>query len=283
MIERMDLQGLRLLGVPLDHEGIRLDVLERLIQMQHPRLLYTVPTFHNPTGTSMSVERRRGLLDLAARYNLLILEDDIYGLLSYDGPALAPLKAFDTTGLVIYLTSFSKVLMPGLRLGLLAAAPPILDALVAAKRLADLHAPQLIQRAFAEYLSRGGFPAHVRAVRALYRERRDLMSAALRRAVPAETTFTIPAGGLCLWLGLPQGVRALDFYLEAIDRGVACTPGEAFYADQPTAGFVRLSFAAVEPDAIRNGVAILGNLLHEQVARQSRLQRRLIGANVPLV
>lgn len=185
MIERMDLQGLRLLGVPLDEEGIRLDALECLLQTQHPRLLYTIPTFHNPTGISMSLQRRKALLELAARYGLLILEDDVYGLLSYDGPALPPLKALDTTGLVIYLTSFSKVLMPGLRLGVLAAASPLLDALISAKRLTDMHAPQVVQRAFAEYLSRGGFPAHVRAVRAVYRERRDVMVAALRREMPS--------------------------------------------------------------------------------------------------
>lgn len=283
MIERMDLQGLRLLGVPLDAEGIRLDALECLLQTQRPRLLYTVPTFHNPTGISMSLERRKGLLELAARYGLLILEDDIYGLLAFDAPALPPLKALDTTGLVIYLTSFSKVLMPGLRLGVLAATPPLLDALVAAKRLTDMHAPQLIQRAFAEYLSRGSFPAHVRAVRAVYRERRDVMVAALRRTMPPGTNFTIPAGGLSLWLQLPPGVRALDVYLEALDRGVACTPGEAFYADQPARGYLRLSFASPEPDAIRCGISILGNLLHEQVARHGRLQRRAVGASIPMV
>jgi DNA-binding transcriptional MocR family regulator len=117
----------------------------------------------------------------------------------------------------------------------------------------------------------------------VYRERRDIMVAALRRVVPAGTTFTIPAGGLCLWLRLPPGVRALDVYLEAIDRGVACTPGEAFYTDQPSTGYLRLAFSSVEPDAIRCGAEILGDLLHEQVSRHNRLQRRPIGASIPMV
>src|SRR3712207_6424870 len=145
----------------------------------------------------MSAARRQALLRIAARHNLLILEDDIYGFLSYEGRAPSPLMAEDTAGVVIYLTSFSKMLMPGLRIGLLAAPPALLQPLIAAKRLCDLHSPQLTQRALATYLASGAMPAHLRTVRALYRQRRDALVAQLRRAFPAEARWTVPSGGLC--------------------------------------------------------------------------------------
>ena len=283
MIERMEAQGLRLHGAPMDEEGIRLDALENAIALHRPRLLYTIPTFHNPTGASMSVDRQAGLLRLAERYGLVILEDDIYGPLAYDGPAPLPLKAQDTAGVVIYLTSFSKVFMPGLRLGLLAAPPRLVDALVDAKRLVDFHAPQLTQRALAEYLQTGHMAAHVRAIKPFYRERRDTMLRELRRAFPAETRWTSPAGGFSVWVELPPGVRSMDLYLAAIDRGVAFAPGEAFFAEQPLAGYLRLSWAAQPPQAIARGVQILGDLLHEQTARYRRLRAPTSCEVVPMV
>jgi DNA-binding transcriptional MocR family regulator len=159
MIERMQMQGLKLVAVPIDEQGIRPDALETAIALHQPRLLYTIPTFHNPTGISMSAERQEALLDIAHRHALPILEDDIYGPLSYDGPGPLPLKARDSAGIVIYLSSFSKVLMPGIRMGMLAAASPLLESLIGVKRLSDMHSPQLTQRALAEYLARGHFAA----------------------------------------------------------------------------------------------------------------------------
>lgn len=283
MIERMQMQGLKLVAVPIDDQGIRPDALETAIAQHQPRLLYTIPSFHNPTGVSMSDERQEALLDVVRRHRLPVLEDDIYGHLVYDGPPPLPLKARDTTGLVLYLTSFSKTLMPGLRLGLLAAAPPLLEPLVGMKRLADMHSPQLIQRAVAEYLARGYFAAHLRTTRALYRERRDAMINSLQRFFPSDASWTVPNGGLCIWVGLPAGVRATELYQAAVERGVAFAPGQVFFPDLPAQSYIRLAFAAHTPETIENGIAILGELVHAQQVRQRWFHAPITSECVPLV
>ncbi|HEY0736661.1 MAG TPA: PLP-dependent aminotransferase family protein [Herpetosiphonaceae bacterium] len=283
MIERMQVQGLKLVAVPIDEQGIRPDALETAITQHQPRLLYTIPTFHNPTGVCMTPERQEALLDIAQRYSLPVLEDDIYGPLSYDGPPPTPLKARDTTGLVIYLTSFSKVLMPGIRLGLLSASSPLLEALVAVKRLSDMHSPQVTQRALAEYLARGHFAAHLRTTKALYRERRDAMAASLQRYFPSDATWTVPSGGLCFWVGLPPGLRSTDLYESALEHGVAFGPGQVFFPEQSVQGFMRLAFAACPLEAIERGIQILGELLHDQLIRRQRLRVRAFYETVPMV
>lgn len=283
MIERMQMQGLKLVAVPIDEQGIRPDALEIAIERHSPRLLYTIPTFHNPTGVCMTEARQDALLDIARRYDLPVLEDDIYGGLSYDGPAPLPLRLRDTTGQVIYLTSFSKVFMPGLRIGLLAAAPVLLERLIGIKRLSDLHSPQLTQRALAEYLARGHFAAHLRSAKAVYRERRDAMLHALARYFPAGASWSAPGGGFCVWIGLPPGMRSTDIYLQAIERGVAFAPGHLFFPEQTAQSYMRLSFAAHDAQKIERGIAILGDLLHEQLARRQHLHARSLYNNVPLV
>ena len=283
IIERSEMQAVALHGVPMDAEGIRLDALERAILLHRPRLLYMVPTYHNPTGSTMSPDRQEALLALAARHGLLILEDDIYGALPLDGQAPLPLKARDRAGSVIYLSSFSKVLMPGLRIGMLVPPPHLLDALIAAKRLADLQSPQLTQRALALYLRDVHWGAHLRTVRALYRERRDVMLTHLRRNFPGEVRWTRPAGGLSLWVELPPGVRAMDLYLDAIERGVAFAPGEAFFAEPPATSYFRLSYGPQPADLIVKGIGILSELVHEHVTRSRRVRPAAVHAVVPMV
>ncbi|WP_029215695.1 PLP-dependent aminotransferase family protein [Kallotenue papyrolyticum] len=281
MVERMQIQGLRLVGVPIDEQGLRPDALAEAITRHAPRLLYTIPAFHNPTGISMSPARQEAILRVAQQHGLLVLEDDIYGLLSYDAPAPLPLKARDSGGQVIYLSSFSKALMPGLRLGLVVADAPLFDELLSCKRLADLHAPQLTQLALAEYLGRGAFAPHLRAVCALYRERRDAMAKALQRSFPREASWFTPQGGLCFWVALPPGVDALELYRAALEQGVAFAPGQAFFPPLATQDHIRLSFAAHAPAVIERGLAILGELIGRHQARQGR--QRPVCAGVPLV
>ncbi len=281
MVERMQVQGLKLVAAPIDEQGIRPDALEAAIALHAPKLLYTIPTFHNPTGISMSPARQEALLDIARRHALPIVEDDIYGFLSYDGPAPLPLKARDTDGRVIYLSSLSKVLMPGLRIGMLVADAPPLASLIGIKRLSDLHAPQITQHALAEYLAKGSFAAHLRATRALYRERRDAMAASLRRHMPDGVEWAAPSGGLSFWVALPPGIRALELYEAAVACGVAFAPGQVFFPEQPTRSYMRLSFAARAPDEIDRGIAILGELLREQRARRER--PRPVCEGVPMV
>lgn len=283
VIERIKLQGIHAIGVPMDDEGIIPGALEAAIETHHPRMLYTVPTFQNPTGVSMSLERQQEILAVAMRHDLIILEDDIYGSLSYDGASPLPLKARDTAGVVIYLSSFSKMLMPGIRIGLLAAAPPRLAPLIAAKRLSDLHSPPLIQCALADYLQRGGFAAHLRTIRGVYRERRDFFIDCLRRHFPADASWTMPHGGFCIWVALPAGINGGDFYAESLERGVGFAPGHAFFPEHMRHGYMRLAFSTQPPEVIERGVAILGDLMHTHLARRARQRIPSLYESVPLV
>ncbi len=283
VIERVKLQGIRAIGVPMDEEGILPGALEAAIETHRARLLYTVPTFQNPTGVSMSPERQQEILDVARRHDLVILEDDIYGSLAYDGTAPLPLKARDTSGLVIYLSSFSKVLMPGIRIGMLAAAPPRLAPLIAAKRLSDLHSPPMMQCVLADYLQRGGFAAHVRSIRGVYRERRDVLMESLRRFFPADASWTTPHGGFCSWVALPPGVNGGDFYAEALERGVGFAPGHAFFPEAVRHGYMRIAFSAQPPERIERGMEILGDLMHTHLARRARQRIPSLYESVPMV
>ena len=282
-IERATAQGIRMIGVPVDQAGMRIDVVEHVLREYRPRLLYTVPTHHNPTGVCMSVERQQRLLQLARTYDLLIVEDDVYGPLSYDGPPALPLKSRDTEGRVIYLNSFSKILTPGLRLGYLVAHEQYLAPMLAAKRVADLHCSPLLQRALAEYLNHGYLAAHLCEVRSLYRERRDAMTRALQRYCPPEVRWHIPDGGLSFWLELPQGINATDVYTHGIERGVGVTVGSVFFPQPPRTPFLRLCFAAQPPAVIDQGMQILGALLHEHMQRRDILAARACRETQPLM
>lgn len=285
MLEAAARRGQRVVSVPVDDRGIDISAVEAACSVYHPRLLYTVPTHHNPTGTSLAADRRPALLRLARAFDLLIVEDDVYGLLGYDGATPLALKAADSDGCVIYCTSFSKTLAPGLRLGVLIAAPEHLPELADAKHSADLVCSPVLQRALTLYLRRGLFPAHLQQVRTLYRARRDALLAALA-ALPPGCTWREPRGGLNLWLTLPEGILAADeraFCSEAMQRGVALAPGRAFLAQPQHSAFVRLSFGALPPERIQQGIAIVGDLLRDHLRQRSARVARASRESVPLV
>ena len=282
-IEQASALGVRLIGVPMDDQGLRVDMLARLLREYKPRLLYTVPTFHNPTGICMSTERQTTLLQLAHEHNLLILEDDVYGALGYDGPPPLPLKSRDRHGSVIHLGSFSKILTPGLRLGYLVVNDEQLGPLLSAKRSADLHCSPLLQRALADYLGRGQLAGHLRSVRELYRERRDAMRRALSRFCPREVQWATPTGGLCFWLELPLGINGTDVYSESIERGIGVTLGSVFFPQPPRNAYLRLCFAAQPPEAIERGIEILGELLSQHIRRRDQLAARACRETEPLM
>lgn len=282
MLEAAARRGQRIVGVPLDAGGIDVAALEAACASYRPRLLYTVPTYHNPTGVSLALERRPALLRIAREHDLLILEDDVYGLLGYDGPAPVALKASDGDGRVIHSMSFSKSLAPALRLGALVATPELLPELAAAKHSSDLVCSALLQRALATYLRQGRFAAHLQQVRSLYRARRDALLAALD-TLPPGCDWTRPSGGLNVWVTLPEGAHERDFCLAAIERGVGVAPGSAFYA-RPTRGArMRLSFGAQSAEGIERGIAILGELLREHQRRRMLLLARASRESAPLV
>lgn len=261
-------QGIQPIGVPLDEEGIRLDALERMIVQERPRLLYTVPTFQNPTGMCLSLERRKELIALAERYNLLLVEDDIYSRLSYEGTAPPPLKALDRSGTVIYISSFSKSLMPSLRVGFVIAPPPLHQRLVSLRRAADLCGSLFLQRALADFLHNGGMRRHLRRVLPIYRERRDAMLGALRMTMPVNVQWTRPAGGLVCWLTLPAQPNMSDLLTASQKSGWSFAPGEVFLAQPEASHHLRLSFGQAPPETIRSGVETLAKLIKERIGQR---------------
>lgn len=250
---------LKIVGAPVDESGMQVEGLEPLLQQHHPRLIYTIPNFQNPSGACLSGARRRQLLELAGRYNLPVLEDDFVGDLRYEGRAQPAIKALDPGGRVIYVGTFSKMLMPGLRVGYLLAGGPIFERLVLQKRVHDLSTSTLVQRALNEYVTVGRYQAHLRRSTRRYRQRRDAMLAAIRRYLPAEVTVFPSQGGLFLWLKLPEGLSSLDLLPLALDEGVEFAPGTRFFPN-PAEGapFLRLNFAVRTPEEIEVGIKRLG-------------------------
>jgi 2-aminoadipate transaminase len=253
--------GARLLGVPMDGEGMRADVLERLLARYRPQLIYTLPTFQNPSGTVMSHQRRQALLSLAQRYQVPILEDDPYGELYYGDRPPSPVKSFDRHGHVIYLSTFSKILFPGIRMGWLVAPRPVVDRLASVKQHTDLHSNTLAQWALTEFIRRGWFQEHLVVLRRAYPQRLRGMLAALREHVPVGMRWNEPAGGFYLWCHLAAGLRAKDLLAEAGGRRVAFVLGEAFHADGGGQGSFRLNFTYQGGQMIQEGIRRLGEAL----------------------
>jgi DNA-binding transcriptional MocR family regulator len=272
-LEAFRARGARVIGVPIEADGLRVEALPALIQRYRPKLLYCMPTYQNPTGRSLSREKRRALLRIAAAFDLPIVEDDSAGFIHLEPTQTAPpsLKADDHAGYVIHLGTFSKLIGAGLRLGWLVAAPNVFEKLVAAKYASDLSSDALIQRAVHRLLVDGTLGRHLERVRPIYRERREVLVEALRhpRALPSGARFDPPAGGFNLWLELPpDGPTSTELYLEAVRRGVAFVPGRFFFsaggggASAPAAlGGLRLSYSALLPGELQRGVKLLSEAL----------------------
>ena len=265
LLHTLKVHGVQPIGVKVDDEGPILEDLERAIAHHRPRFFYTVPTFQNPTGRCMSQTRRNDLLELAAAHGLLIVEDDIYGRLGYDEPAPLPLAAHPGHAQVIYITSYSKTLMPGLRLGCMVAPPHLTERLLSFRRAADLCSPPLMQRTLAEFLRHDGLKRHLRRVRPIYRERRDALVTALRRYLPDGVHWEPPQGGFCCWLTLPPHPSFADLEQAALRHGWSITPGEVFLAEPTARRSVRLCFGTLAPDVIQTGVELLGQLIQERL------------------
>jgi 2-aminoadipate transaminase len=264
-------------SVPVDDEGLRTDLLEEAL-CAGPKFMYILPNFQNPGGVTLSLERRRDLIDMADHYGIPIIEDDPYGELRYEGEHLPPLVLLDNErlnhrdelderegfyrGNVIYMSTFSKTLAPGLRLGWIVAPTTVVQRAVMAKQGMDLHTSTFAQMVAYEVLSQGGFPkAHVRRIRQVYKERRDVMLAAMERYFPPEVTWTRPQGGLFLWATLPDFVDEADLLKQALERKVAFVPGAAFYPYEEQRNHFRLNFSNAAPDRIEVGIQRLGEAI----------------------
>ena len=248
-------------SVDTDDEGVLIDDLKA--KSAGARFLYVLPNYQNPTGRTMSEERRAALSAAAAEIGLPIVEDNPYGDLWFDAPPPLPLTARNPEGCV-YLGSFSKVLAPGLRLGFMVAPADLMPKLLQAKQAADLHSPGFNQRMIAEVMQGGFLDRHVPTIRALYKSQRDAMLAALSREMAGlDVVWNKPVGGMFLWARLPEGMRAVELLPKAVDKGVAFVPGAAFYADHADPRTLRLSFVTASVDQINTGIAALAAAIRE--------------------
>ena len=255
----------RAVGVRADENGLVLDDLEQKLKKYSPKLLYTVPTFSNPTGKTYSAENRRSIISLCERYGTVVIEDDPYGRLRYGGEPVPTMKSFDTSGSVVYITSFSKTVAPSLRVAFAFGEPSVVRKLSIGKQCADVQSPALCQAMVAEYLRRGYFyPTLEKSIEA-YRKRKDAFLAALDRYMPDCVKYTRPDGGLFIWAELPESIDATAMLPEAVARNVAYIQGCEFYADGGGRNTMRLNFSNSDEKRIDSGVKILSELIKSKL------------------
>lgn len=247
--------------VDSDDNGMDVDDAERKLQANPDiKLIYLIPNFQNPSGTTLSLERRQQLLALALRYGVRILEDDPYGELRYRGASLPPIKSFDTEGLVTYISTFSKTITPGLRVAWLVAEPKIYTRLVLAKQATDLHTNTVSQFAVYRYLTENDSDQHVTSLRGVYGERCAVMLAALEQYFPAGVRWTKPEGGMFLWVEMPKQLNTSQLLTDAITAKVAYVPGAPFFANEKPQNFLRLNFSNQTPERIELGIKKLAEV-----------------------
>ena len=276
--------GVRMIGVPVGAEGIDLDFLSAVLEQNKLKMVLTSPNFQNPTGQTMPLEARRRLLALAARSQVPVVEDDIYGALRYRGRELPPLKSLDRNGLVIHLNSFSKVGFPGFRVGWVVAVRRVIEHLRWAKQRADLHTNLLGQAVLEELGRRGWLDKLLRRTRRVYERKFGVLRRAAERHFPPEVTCVFPEGGMSVWVELPAPLDAADLLVKSQDRGVIFAPARYFYFQEPRHNAFRLCFTHVTDDQIDKGIGILGELLRAEI-KKGKTGRRVspIEAGVALV
>lgn len=259
--------GARTIGVPLRADGIDLTVLEETLRTEKKaKLLYLIPTFQNPSGITSTLENRRAVYALAKKYGVVILEDNPYGELRFAGEDVPTYKSFDTDGLVIYCSSFSKILSSGMRIGFVNAPAEIIAKMVVAKQVEDVHTNLFAQMLCHRYMAEYDMDAHVAMIRELYRDKAGRMLAALDAEMPQSVAYTRPEGGLFLWCTLPDGRDAAPFVKKFLENKVAVVPGSAFMCveNAPSDSF-RLNYSMPSDEDIDRGVAILGKVLRENL------------------
>ena len=257
--------------VECDEEGMRMDLLERALGElasagRRPKFIYSVPSFQNPSGTTLSLQRRRRLVELAGEHELLVIEDNPYGLLRYEGDPLPPLYQLDGGDYVVYVGTLSKILSPGIRLGWAVAPPPVMEKLVLGKQAADLCTSTLTQYFVREYFTQEDWQDYVSSLVGIYRERRDAMLSSLQRHFPQQASWTEPAGGLFIWATLPGYIDTSDLLAKALGENVAFVPGQAAFVEEGRGtNSMRLNFSGVDEEEIREGIRRIGAVVAEQV------------------
>lgn len=259
--------GAKLYDVEIEDDGMNLaQVEEHLKNNANIKFIYTIPTFQNPSGTTMSLEKRRALLELARRYDVFILEDNPYGELRFRGQAVATIKSMDTEGRVIYAGTYSKTLAPGLRVGFVSARKDIVDRIVVVKQVNDVHTPVLNQMMVYEYIKNYDYDAHIAECSEEYGKKCALMISEMEKHFPKQCKFTRPDGGIFIMCTMPEGVDTKLMLNEAIERKVAYVPGNTFMTDiDAPSNIFRLNFSVTTPDSIKKGIEILADVLKKHV------------------
>ena len=254
--------------VPTDDKGIIPEELDKILATDKSvRMIYFIPEFQNPTGITWPVERRKAFMDVINKYDVVVVEDDPYGEIRYDIEKLPSLKSMDTQGKVVFLGSFSKIFMPGLRLGWTIANPEIIDKFVKFKQAVDLGTSTFGQRQAAYYCQMFDMDAHIKEINALYAKRRDLMCESMKKYFPEECKFTYPQGGLFTWVTLPEGMDAKELMPKCLAKDVAYVPGGIFYPNGGNGNHFRLNYSNMPEDRIVEGIKRLGEVLKEELSK----------------
>lgn len=258
-------QGAKVVGVGYKDDQLDLEVLEAVLASKPtPRFIYLIPNFQNPTGITMSLETRIRVLDLAKKYGVLILEDNPYGDLIFDGERVPSIKSLDKDGLVIYAASLSKIIAPGMRVASCIAPVPIIEKFVVAKQASDVHSNLWAQRVMAEFLQQYDMEEHLKSLQSIYRDKCQLMLENMKKSFHPSLSYTIPSGGMFIWVTLPEHIVMKDFVQEALKRNVAIVPGSAFLVDDSLeCHCFRLNFSTPSNEQIIEGIKILGELSYK--------------------
>ena len=252
----------KMFGVPVLNDGMDLDILEDILKKENIKIIYTIATFQNPTGITMSNEKRKKLLELAAKYNAIILEDNPYGELRFKGEPTATIKSMDTEGRVIYVGSFSKILSAGMRIGWVTAHKDIVEKMVVIKQVNDVHTPILTQMMASEYMKRYSLDEHIKFIRALYGRKCEKMLTALDKYFPKKCSYTRPDGGIFLLCTMPEGTDTGALLKKATANGVAFVPGNTFMLDmEKSSNMMRLNYSLVPEDKIDTAIRLLAEVL----------------------
>ncbi|MDY0236818.1 MAG: PLP-dependent aminotransferase family protein [Gudongella sp.] len=250
--------------IELEADGMNMEELEETLKtVENVKFIYVIPDFQNPTGKTWSVEKRKKLIELGNKYDVVIIEDNPYGELRFEGEFLPSIKHFDTEGRVVYLGTFSKILCPGYRLGWVAASPEIVNKYTLIKQGADLQASTISQMEVAMFLKDYDIEAHIEKIKEVYKRRRDLMIKVMREEFPEEVTYTYPEGGLFTWVTLPERINSRDLAVKALEKNVAFVPGGSFYANPGHENSMRLNYSAMQDDKIVEGMKRLAVVIKE--------------------
>jgi len=267
-IQAFNFYGAKYVSVPMDENGVLIDQLEDKVKESKPRIIYIVPNFQNPSGITLSEERRHKLVEIAKRYEVPIIEDNPYGELRYAGKEVASIQSIGGDH-VIQLQTFSKIISPGLRIGWISASKEIMALFERVKQSTDLHTNTFCQYVIAEFAKDGSLDRHIEELKVAYSERRQVMLDAMEQHFPEEVNWTKPEGGLFLWVELPRGMNSAELLDKAIEKKVAYVPGSPFYAQTKGENTMRLNFSNASPEKIVEGIRRLGQVIKENLPKKS--------------